>query len=134
MKKPNLHHLMNQIHHLMNHMHHLIHPQWIIFWIFWPDVLGLEFSWDFWIDFPKFCPDFLVFTKKLYYIGEFILFSTIWNRTIPGIVLSEFVLNVQFVQFVSWFFLTIFDSTDHSVSVGDLCFRELDAHSSLAWW
>ena len=26
-------------------------------------------------------------------LGESILFSTIWNRTIPGIVLSEFVLS-----------------------------------------
>ena len=30
---------------------------------------------------------------KSYYTGESILFSTIWNRTIPGIVLSEFVLS-----------------------------------------
>ena len=31
--------------------------------------------------------------KKTYYIGEFVLFSTILNRTIPGIVLSEIVLS-----------------------------------------
>ena len=31
--------------------------------------------------------------EKLYYIGESILFSIIWNCTIPGIVLSEFVLS-----------------------------------------
>ena len=31
--------------------------------------------------------------KKIYYIKELVLFSTISNRTIPGIVLSEFVLN-----------------------------------------
>ena len=29
----------------------------------------------------------------LSYIGEFVLFSTILNRTIPGIVLSEIVLS-----------------------------------------
>ena len=28
------------------------------------------------------------FSKKLFYIGEFVLFSTISNHTIPGIVLS----------------------------------------------
>ena len=33
------------------------------------------------------------FGNRLYYIGEFALFSTILNRTIPGIVLSEFVLS-----------------------------------------
>ena len=31
--------------------------------------------------------------QKTYYIGEFVLFSTILNRTIPGIVLSEIVLS-----------------------------------------
>ena len=31
--------------------------------------------------------------KKPYYIGEFVLFSTLLNRTIPGIVLSEIVLS-----------------------------------------
>ena len=31
--------------------------------------------------------------KKPYYIGEFVLFSTILNRTIPEIVLSEIVLS-----------------------------------------
>ena len=64
----------------------------IIFRIFWPDVLGLE--WDFSTDSPEFCADFLGFCKwKLYYIGEFVLFSTILNRTIPGMVLSETVLS-----------------------------------------
>ena len=33
------------------------------------------------------------FGNRLYYIGEFALFSTILNRTIPGIVLSETVLS-----------------------------------------
>ena len=31
--------------------------------------------------------------KKPYYIGEFVLFSTILNRAIPGIVLSETLLS-----------------------------------------
>ena len=31
--------------------------------------------------------------KKPYYIGELVLFSTILNRTIPWIVLSEIVLS-----------------------------------------
>ena len=31
--------------------------------------------------------------KKMYYTGEFVLFSTILNRTIPGTVLSETVLR-----------------------------------------
>ena len=31
--------------------------------------------------------------KKAYYFGEFVLFSTILNRTIPGIILSEIVLS-----------------------------------------
>ena len=31
--------------------------------------------------------------KNQYYTGEFVLFSTISNRTIPGIVLSETVLS-----------------------------------------
>ena len=31
--------------------------------------------------------------KKAYYIGEFILFCIILNRTIPGIILSEIILS-----------------------------------------
>ena len=33
------------------------------------------------------------FKKKMYYIRELVLFSTILNCNIPGIVLSEFVLS-----------------------------------------
>ena len=56
--------------------------------------LDWNFLEIFKIDFLKFCPDFLgFFTKKSYYIRESLLFSRIWNCTIPGIVLSEFVLS-----------------------------------------
>ena len=41
----------------------------------------------------KSCQNLREFEEKSYYIGESILFSTISNRTILGIVLSEFVLS-----------------------------------------
>ena len=41
----------------------------------------------------KSCQNLGEFCKKSYYIGESLLFSTISNRTLPGIVLSEFVLS-----------------------------------------
>ena len=47
----------------------------------------------------------------MYYIGEFVLFSAILNRTIPGIVLSEIVLSGDPLYKVC----ELFDSQDRNL-------------------
>ena len=63
---------------------------------FWTRCAWIGILMRFFNRFYKLCPDFLVFAKNSYYIREFLLFSTISTRTIPGIAPSEFVLSLDF--------------------------------------
>ena len=93
MKQPNIHKMMIQLQHLFHNVKIPIKAQL-------GQLSTMNFSKIFWTDLMEFWPDLGRFPQKFHekllkivLYREFVLFSTIWNLTIKGIVLSEFVLS-----------------------------------------